>query len=55
MRKGLSSLEQGSGGKEDKEWLDSGKVPQPLDPKDANIYDRGGFPSSFSTDSPAPP
>lgn len=55
MRRGISSFKQGSGGKEDKEWLDAGNIPQPLDSPDAHIYDKGGFPSSFSTDSPALP
>lgn len=53
MSRGISSFKQGSGGKEDKEWLDAGKVPQPLDSPDTRIYDKGGFPPSFSTDSPA--
>lgn len=50
MRRGISSFKQGSGGKEDKEWLDSGKVQQPLDSPDTHISDKGGFPLSFSTD-----
>lgn len=48
MRRGVRSFKQGSGGKEDKEWLDSRKVPQLLDSPDAYFYDKGGFLSSLS-------
>lgn len=48
MRRGVRSFKQGSGGKEDKEWLDSRKVPQLLDSPDAYTYDKGGFLLSLS-------
>lgn len=55
MRRGISTFEQGSGGKEDKEWQDTGKVPQLLDSTDTHVYDKAGFLSSSSADSQALP
>lgn len=55
MGRSISSFKQGSGGKEDKEWLGSGNTPELVDSPDAYIYDRDDFPLSLSTVSLALP